>query len=316
MIKKIVKSLYPLFGVAIPLALQLAVKDSVLHPAVKHPYYTWILFFFLVASLVIFGISFCSKKIGHYLEKNGIFWTGVGAVVALLNLFTSKLAIFPVLLFPSFDNILSVFAENWGLLLKCIFFSFRLLLVGVLAGTFVGFVTGLFLGFSKRIFFWLNPVMKVIGPIPATAWIPIVLTAFPTTFQASAFIIALSVWFPVVMMTSAGIQNISKAYFEVGRTLGAGKYFQILRIGVPASLPSIFQGFFYGVCSAFIALMTAEMFGAKYGLGWFISWQKSMMLYKGVYAGLILIAVFCSTILTGLTVLRGRLLAWQKDQVL
>lgn len=310
------KKLFPFAGVVIAMAVQLLVRNSSLHPAADKPYFNFVLYFFLGLTVILFGFSFASKKLSTYLEKNGIFWLGVGIFVAVLNLLTGKLAVFPPLLFPSLDNIFSVFAQQWSVILKCIFFSFRLLFVGLLIGISVGFVTGLFLGFSKKVFFWLNPVMKVIGPIPATAWIPIVLTAFPTTFQASAFIIALSVWFPVVMMTSSGIQNISKAYFEVGRTLGAGRLIQILRIGVPASLPSIFQGIFYGVCSAFIALMTAEMFGAKYGLGWFISWQKSMMMYKGVYAGLILIAVFCSVILTLLTVVRKRLLLWQKDQVL
>ena len=80
-------------------------------------------------------------------------------------------------------------------------------------------------------------------------------------------------------------------------------------------MPNIFQGLFFGICSSFIALMTAEMFGAKAGIGWFISMEKELAEFKGVYAGLILIAVFCSIILKLLFVIRDWALKWQKGLV-
>ena len=213
------------------------------------------------------------------------------------------------------NNILAIFLEQTSLLAKCVWYSFKLLILGVFWGILVGFFTGVCLGFSQKVYYWINPYIKLIGPIPATAWIPLVLTTFPTTFGASVFIIALAVWFPVQLMTSSGIQNTSKVYFEVGKTLGAGTFFQVFKIAVPAALPNIFQGVFNGICAAFIALMTAEMFGAKYGIGWYISYQKAMMMYAGVYAGLILIAVFCTVIITSLFKVRKRLLSWQKGLI-
>ena len=252
------------------------------------------------------------KKLASYFEENGPFWAGVAGFFLVLDLLTAKTAVLSVQLFPSFDNVLGDFAKNYAIIGKSIVSSFKLLSTGVFFGILVGFVLGILVGFVRRVFYWMNPIIRVMGPIPATAWVPISLVMFPTTFQASAFIIALAVWFPVVVMTSNGIQNIPAVYFEVGKTLGAGNLFQVFRIGIPASLPSIFQGIFYGVCSAFIALMTAEMFGVDSGLGWYIVWQKGMFNYSGVYAGLIVIAVFCSIIILILGAVRGRLLAWQK----
>ena len=94
-----------------------------------------------------------------------------------------------------------------------------------------------------------------------------------------------------------------------------GTFFQVFKIAVPAALPNIFQGVFNGICAAFIALMTAEMFGAKYGIGWYISYQKAMMMYSGVYAGLIMIAVFCTVIISSLFKVRKRVLGWQKGLI-
>ena len=311
----VLRSLLPIFGALLAILEQTAISDSELHPPASRHYYTGFLLILLAVFAVLFALSFPISRVRERLSHYGPFLLGCAAFFSALNLVTAKLALLPVLFFPLYDSVLAVFAESWQFLLKCVLYSFRLLFLGVLWGVGVGFVTGVLLGFSRTVMYWLNPVIKVIGPIPATAWIPLVLTTFPTPFGASVFIVALSVWFPVVLMTSSGIWNISSSYFEVASTFGAGPLFQILKISIPGALPSIFQGIFSGICSAFIALMTAEMFGAKYGIGWFISWQKSMMIYSGVYAGLILIALFCSLVITLLFAVRGRLLSWQKGLV-
>ena len=313
------KKLLPLFGVLIALIMEASLPNHYLHPASPRRIYIFLLILFLLVLSILVVLSFVKwpgfERLSGSLSHKGPFWCGAGVFVALINLITAKLALLPVIFFPTYDNILSIFVDSWALLLKCLWYSLRLILLGSFWGVLAGFITGVCLGFSKKVYYWINPYIKLIGPIPATAWIPLVLTTFPTPFGASVFIIALAVWFPVQLMTSSGIQNTSKVYFEVGKTLGAGTFYQIFRIAVPAALPSIFQGTFTGVCSAFIALMTAEMFGAKYGIGWYISWQKAMMMYSGVYAGLIMIAVFCTLIITALFKVRGKVLGWQKGLI-
>ena len=314
-LKNVLYRAFPVLGVLFAFLVQAIFADSTLHPASSRHYYNFLLYILLAVTLVIFALSFFNAKIQQALTEKGAFFFGSGVLLSLLNLVTAKFALLPVIFFPSFDNVLAVFVEQLPLLLKCIGFSFRLLILGVIWGIVTGFITGVFLGFSKKVYYWINPYIKLIGPIPATAWIPLVLTTFPTPLGASIFIIALAVWFPVQLMTSSGIQNTSKIYFEVSRTLGAKTFYQVFRVAVPAALPSIFQGVFNGICAAFIALMTAEMFGAKYGIGWYISYQKAMMLYSGVYAGLIMIAVFCTVIITVLFKIRSKLLGWQKGLI-
>lgn len=309
------KRVLPEIGIILAFAVQVLIKDSPLHPPATHHYYTGFLIILFAIYGILIAVSFFNEKLAKKLSYSGPFYFGFINFFTVLSLISGKFALLPVLFFPLYDSVLGIFVETWPFLLKCVAYSFRLLGLGVFWGILVGFTTGVFLGFSKRVMYWLNPIIKIIGPIPATAWIPLALTTFPTPFGASIFIVSLSVWFPVVLMTSSGIWNINSMYFEVAETLGAKPYFQILKIGIPGALPNIFQGLFNGICSAFIALMTAEMFGAKYGIGWYISWQKSMMIYSGVYAGLIMIALFCTLIITLLFKARGKLLSWQKGLI-
>ena len=127
--------------------------------------------------------------------------------------------------------------------------------------------------------------------------------------------VALAVWFPVTLMTSSGIQNVNNSYFEVAETLGVAKAKTIFKVAVPAAMPSIFLGIFYATCSSFVTLVTAELLGANAGLGWYLNWQKSMMLYSNVYAGLILMAVICTIVITLVFKLKDVVLVWQKGVI-
>ena len=217
--------------------------------------------------------------------------------------------------FPSLDRVFAVFINDRELLIKCVISSGKLLIIGFAIGAIIGFTTGICVGFNKKIAYWVNPLTKVIGPIPATSWSPLVLSLFSTSYQAAIFMIALAVWFPITVMTSNGIQNVQQTYFEVADTLGANKFYKIFKVGIPAALPSVFLGVFYATTGSFITLVTAEMFGCKSGIGWYLNWQKSMMLYANVYAGLILLAVLCNLIITLLFRIKDRLLEWQKGVI-
>ncbi|MER9395795.1 MULTISPECIES: hypothetical protein [unclassified Mesorhizobium] len=64
--------------------------------------------------------------------------------------------------------------------------------LGFFSGIPVGFALGVALGWSARFNYWGMPILKLIGPVPATAWIHAAFYFFPTNFDASIFIVALS----------------------------------------------------------------------------------------------------------------------------
>ena len=53
-----------------------------------------------------------------------------------------------------------------------------LLGLGVLLGTSSGFITGLAIGWSQRIGYWVHPVLRLLGPVPSTALLPLCLFIF------------------------------------------------------------------------------------------------------------------------------------------
>ena len=312
--KTLIKTL-PFAGLALGAVTDLVIPDSELQPPADHPYFLYFLGLLAVVYGILFIVSFISAKLDERISYKAPRIAGTAVLITVINLITSKYALLPVLFFPCLDRVFGVFVTDYELLIQCILASGQLLLRGFLAGGILGFLTGILIGFSKKASYWISPFMKFVGPIPPTSWSPLVLSLFTTTYSASVFMVALAVWFPITLMTSSGIQNVNNSYFEVASTLGSGKLNRIFKVAVPAAMPSIFLGIFYATCSAFVTLVTAELLGADAGLGWYLNWEKSMMLYANVYAGLILIAVICTMVITLVFKIKDQVLVWQRGVI-
>lgn len=313
--KKIIYATLPYIGIAISILLYFVIPESGKQKRTASPYYIDLLLVTAIVLIISQIAGIFAKEFGQKLNKKMPLYTGLIVFLALLNTVVSKTRWLPVLYFPSLDRITGLLWEQKFFLLKNLLFSLGLLIQGFLWGLVTGFFSGLALGYNQKVGYWLNPVTKFLGPVPTTAWIPLALSVFPTTHGANVFLIAFAVWFPVTLMTASGIQSVNKVFFEVSETLGANTFIKIFKIAVPASLPQIFLGLFYGIVSSFATLMAVEMNGNSSGIGWYINWQKSVMQYDGVYAGLIVIAILCSLILTLLFKFRDKIMVWQKGVI-
>ncbi|MFP3091351.1 ABC transporter permease subunit [Treponema sp. TIM-1] len=279
------------------------------------PYFAWALealsaFFVLWAAA---GLVFPAAA--KPLVFKAPFFAAAFLFLGVYDVITLKLNLLPGLFFPAPERILDAFRKEWQFILRCLAYSLRLLILGYLSGALAGILTGTVIGWSARCNYWIMPVIRTIGPIPSTAWIPIALVVFTKPATAGIFLIALGVWFPTTILTASGILNVRKTYFEVSETLGASPLRNIVSIALPAAAPSIFTGLFNGTASSFLTLMAAEMIGCKYGIGWYINWQRDVLAYSQVYAALIVIAVTFSVLIGLQFKLQNRVLSWQKGLI-
>ena len=231
------------------------------------------------------------------------------------ELITSAFRLLPLPYFPSPAGVLQSLINDRALLFDSTWHSLILLLGGYALGVIAGLISGICIGWSSPVRYWGMPVLKVIGPIPATAWIPLAMVVSPSAVFSAAALIGLAVWFPVTMLTASGISNTRASYLDVARTLGAGRGYLIFRVAIPAALPSIFIGLFMGLGASFLTLVVAETVGVKSGLGWYVAWAQGWAEYGKVFAALVIMAAFFSTIMTVLFKVRDRVLVWQKGVI-
>ncbi|MDR3130228.1 MAG: ABC transporter permease subunit [Treponema sp.] len=279
------------------------------------PWFTLLLWALIGVFTAYAVVSLFSERARQKLIFKAPFFAAGFLLLGLYNVITHKVNVLPGLYFPAPERIIGVFVTDWFFLLRCLVYSLRLLLGGFFLGALLGVFTGTLIGWSQRLNYWIMPFIKIVGPIPSTAWIPIALVIFLRPASASLFLIALGVWFPTTVLTSSGIINVRKSYFEVASTLGAGTLRNIVTIALPAAAPNVFAGFFNGTSACFLTLMAAEMIGCKFGIGWYINWQRETLAYSNVYAAFIVIAVTFSFLIGLQFKIRNRVLAWQKGTI-
>jgi NitT/TauT family transport system permease protein len=279
------------------------------------PYTRELLLFKLVLALAAVLLFVGSLKRARFAAKwveTAPWLLALAIGIAGWEAVTAQLEWLPRPFFAPPQALIAVFFDDLPRLSASVGHSFVLLAYGYVLGALTGFVVGVSIGWSRAVGYWLHPVLRLIGPLPATAWLPLAFFFFPSSFSASVFLIALATGFPVAVLTWSGVAGVNNAFYDVARTLGAKPSFLILRVAIPAALPNVFVGLFMGLGASFSVLIVAEMMGVKAGLGWYLQWAQGWAAYSNMYAALLVMALMCSGLITLLFKLRDRLLSWQK----
>lgn len=251
------------------------------------------------------------RKIRIKLAELSWLLAALFILVELLDIMTLKTGILRLPFIPSPDKILETAVTQYDVLTESFFASMKLLFTGLFFGVLSGLISGLLMGWSRICSYWFTPVLKIIGPMPSAAWLPIVMVLFPTGYVAGVFLIALSVWFPLTLNFSSAIRGTDKKLIETARVLGASERYILFHVAIP----SVFTGLFMGFSASFGTLVVAEMLGVKAGLGWYISWSQSWAEYGRLFFTVLIFIVIFTLLMSLLFRVRDRLLKWQKGTV-
>ena len=277
--------------------------------------YTYFLSGLLIAALIAVVLQLVWAGLRKWMRDSCPLIAAAVFCLVGWELVTSVLHWLPLPYFPGPAGVLLSLVSDSAVLFDSTWHSLLLLLGGYTLGVAVGLISGICIGWFPHARYWGMPILKIVGPIPATAWIPLAMVLSPSAMFSAIGLIALAVWFPVTMLTASGVSNTRASYLDVARTLGAGRAYLIFNVAIPAAMPSIFIGLFMGLGASFLTLVVAETVGVKSGLGWYVSWAQGWAEYGKVYAALLIMAAFFSTIMTALFKVRDRVLAWQKGVI-
>jgi NitT/TauT family transport system permease protein len=200
-----------------------------------------------------------------------------------------------------------------GVLLQDVGVSLTRIGAGFLIGALSGLVIGLLMGVSRLVRAAGKPLFGVLYPIPKIAILPLVMLVFGIGETSKYVIVAIGVFFLVLLNTMAGVVNIDKIYLDVGRNYGAGRLDVLRRIALPGALPFIFTGLRLGWGTGLLLIVAAEFISAKSGLGYLIwnSWQTFSV--EEMYAGLLTVSGLGLISFAILDVLERWLLPWKQE---
>lgn len=165
------------------------------------------------------------------------------------------------------------------------------ILGGFLLGAIPGCAIGIAMGLNRWVRAVLNPIVAAIYPIPKTAILPLIMLILGLGEASKIAVVAISVFFVVLINSMAGVMQIDPIYLDVGRNLGVSPWGKFRTIALPGALPMIMAGVKLGMGTSLIVIVAAEMVASDKGIGFSIwqAWQT--LVVEQMYAYLIVVSL-------------------------
>lgn len=253
------------------------------------------------------------KRIGAFCKK---YWgTAVAILVIIVGYaIVTENELIDGVLFPTISKIADAFADHADEFPMNFAASMSLLIPSLIISITIALAVGVFLGMHKRLRDTFYPILYAISVVPSILLSPFALYLAPTFRAASIFMIVYSTTWPTLFATITGIMTIDKRYLDNAATLCLSGPKRLVKVILPAAMPSILSGFVTSLRSSFLVLVFAEMYSAQFGMGYFVKKNSDFGLYANTWAGFIFMVIVLVVIMQIFEVLKNKALSWTIDQ--
>jgi len=176
-----------------------------------------------------------------------------------------------------------------------------------------GIAIGTLMSRSRLAHWFFDPIISVGFPMPKIAFLPIIILWLGLFDVSKISMVVFDAIFPVVTATLAGIAAVDKELLWSARSMGASERELIWQVSLPAALPQILTGLQVALPIALIVAIIAEMAMGGYGLGGAMMTASRFADSRGVFAGIVEIAVVGYALIKAMALIRSRLLVWHHE---
>ncbi|MCI5869212.1 MAG: ABC transporter permease [Dorea sp.] len=168
----------------------------------------------------------------------------VALIIIALIWYTAAHIVDKPFLFPYLEDVLKevVYSLTDMYVLRNLGITMRRVLTGSLYAFVIGFPLGMLMGYSPKLLRAISPFMNSLRQVPIMAWVPLAIVWFGIGDGPTIFLIAFSGIFTIILNTIAGVQDISRDFYNAARSMGAKTLGVIKDVVLPGSLPGVMTG--------------------------------------------------------------------------
>ncbi len=186
-------------------------------------------------------------------------------------------------------------------------------LIGFAIAAVAGIVLGMAMSRNVAVRWLFDPIVSVGFPMPKIAFLPVVMLWLGVYDTSKIAMVVLDAVFPVITATIVGIAGVDRHLLWSARNMGASERELLWQIVLPAALPQIITGLQVALPIALIVAVVAEMLMGGYGLGGAMVHASRFAESRGVFAGIVEIAVVGYVLVKAMGLVRRRLLIWHQE---
>jgi len=174
----------------------------------------------------------------------------------------------------------------------------------------IGVPLGIVLGYHPRAGAFLLPIFGFLRPIPALAFIPIVVIWFGIGEFAKVFVIFMTAFLYVLLGSVSGVRSVPHDYFRLSRNYHLSTFTTLFRVVLPAAMPEIFVSLRTAMALSWAVVVASELIAAQVGLGYLIQSASQVYAINKVYVGVALIGLVGVSIDVVFLMIERRMLHW------
>ena len=157
-----------------------------------------------------------------------------------------------------------------------------------------GVPLGILWGSRKSWLEIVEPLILYAAVVPKIVIFPVFILFLGIDVQSKLAVGAIAAFFPISLLTIAGMREVKPVYIDVARSAGASRYQIASRVYLPAIAGQVFTGIRIGLGAAVTGALLAETKIARAGLGFMIVEYYGQFRIAEMYALLLLIFVLAA----------------------
>lgn len=172
---------------------------------------------------------------------------------------------------------------------------FEILAAGALAWI-AGVALGVLFGIGRRSALVVSPLLSAFIAAPLVVFYPVIVAWTGIGPESKIVYAALTGFFPIALSTIAGVSSIDRRYVAMAQAMGASHIQILTQVVARLALPAIISGLRVGTSLLVIAVVQSEMLSATDGLGFWISYHRSLFNVGQVYFGVGLVLILAAVV--------------------
>jgi ABC-type nitrate/sulfonate/bicarbonate transport system permease component len=146
--------------------------------------------------------------------------------------------------------------------------------------------------------------------VPAIGIVPAAFVILGIGDASRIAVIAFGLCFPILVNTAEGVRGIPPEVRDTASMLHVGRVERVVRIYVPAALPSIMAGLRIAVSLGLVLVIVSEFVGEANGMGFYLIEKQSTLDYPALYAGILFLGLLGYVLNRLFLIVERRVLAW------
>ena len=168
--------------------------------------------------------------------------------------------------------------------------------IGLAIGAGLGMITAIQLAMSPSARLFLRPILVFSQALPVFALAPILTLWLGYGLGSKIAMAVLIIFFPVTSAFFDGLMNTPRGYLDLAQTMGASMRHIMLKIRIPAALPSLASGMKLAAVYAPIGATIGEWVGSSQGLGYLMLLANGRVKTDLMFAAMLTLGVMSVTL--------------------